>query len=176
MTSRFFRFACQPGHLCRRSLPGALRGAIIAAGLAVLPAPASAAPSCAFSSPIPVSFGVYDVLSASPNNNGVGSITIKCQGGEGGGPSSFGFVVSLSTGQSNSYASRAMTSGGNSLNYNLYTGAGRTIVWGNGSGGSKTMTVSRNTTRTLDIFGKIPAGQDVAVGSYLDSITATVDF
>lgn len=171
MTSRFVRFAHEPGHLCRRSLPGALRGAIIAAGLAVLPAPASAAPSCAFNSLIPVSFGVYDVLSASPNINGVGSITIRCQGG---GPSTF--VVSLSTGQSNSYASRVMTSGGNSLNYNLYTSSGRTIVWGNGTGGSNTRTVSRNTTTTLSIFGKIPAEQDVAVGGYLDSITATVQF
>lgn len=171
MTSRFVRCARQPWQLCRRALPGAVRGAIIAAGLAVLPAPASAERSCEFRSLIPVSFGVYDVLSASPNINGVGSITIRC---EGGGPSTF--VVTLSTGQSNSYASRVMKNGGNSLNYNLYTSSGRTIVWGNGSGGSNTRTANRNTTTTLDIFGKIPAEQDVAVGSYLDSITATVNF
>ncbi len=69
-----------------------------------------------------------------------------------------------------------MTGGGSSLNYNLYTTSGRTIVWGNGTGGSNTRTASRNTNTTLSIFGEIPAAQDVAVGSYLDSITATVNF
>ena len=171
MTSRLACCARQPGHRCRRALPGAIRGAIVAAGLAFLPASAVAAASCAFSSVIPVSFGVYDVLSASPNINGVGSITIMCQGG---GPTTF--VVSLSTGQSNSFASRVMKNGGNSLNYNLYTSAGRTIVWGNGTGGSSTMTVARNQTTTLSIFGAIPAAQDVAIGNYLDSISAAVLF
>lgn len=171
MTSQTVRFLRQSVRECRRALPGAIRGAIVAAGLVVLPAPTSAAPSCAFSSLIPVSFGAYDVLSASPNINGVGSITISCQGG---GPTTF--VVSLSAGQSNSYASRVMKNGVNSLNYNLYTSAARTIVWGNGTGGSSTMTVARNQTTTLSIFGAIPAQQDVAVGNYLDSISAAVFF
>lgn len=138
----------------------------------VLFAPLSfAAPSCAFNSTAPVAFGNYDVFAASANSNGVGSLKITCQGG---GPSSF--VVRLSTGQSLSYASRVMKSGTNSLNYNLYTTSGRTVVWGDGTGGSGTRTVARNSTRTLDIFGRIPAGQDVAAGTYVDSITASINF
>jgi spore coat protein U-like protein len=165
--AHFFR---QAGRGCRL-LPGVVRGAIVAAGLAGLSAPAWSAASCAFNSVVPVSFGVYDVLAASHNINGVGSIAVKCQNG---GPPTF--VVSLSTGQSNSYASRVMKSGANSLNYNLYTSSGRTIVWGNGTGGSSTRTVARNATTTLGIFGTIPAEQDVAVGNYLDSITVAVYF
>lgn len=144
----------------------------ILAGCLALFAPLSlAAPSCAFNSTAPVAFGSYDVFAATANTNGVGSLTVTCQGG---GPATF--VVRLSTGQSLSYASRVMKSGTNSLNYNLYTTSARTLVWGDGTGASGTRTVARNNTSTLSIFGRIPAGQDVATGTYVDSITASVNF
>lgn len=171
MTSQIERFANEARRRRRHARRRAILAAIVGAGTTILSAATFAAPSCSFNSSAPVSFGVYDVLSASPNVNGVGSITIKCQGG---GPHTF--VVSLSRGQSNSYAFRVMKSGGNSLNYNLYTSTQRTRVWGDGTGGSRTMTVERNSTTTLSIFGEIPAGQDAATGIYLDNIAATVDF
>jgi spore coat protein U-like protein len=170
VTSQIERFANEARsgrcHAWRRAI-----AAIVGAGAAILSAAAFAKPSCSFNSSAPVSFGVYDVLSAMPNVNGVGSITIKCQGD---GPQTF--VVGLSRGQSNSYALRMMKSGGNALNYNLYTSTQRTRVWGDGTGGSTTMTVERNSKTTLSIFGEIPAGQDAATGIYLDNIAATVDF
>jgi spore coat protein U-like protein len=138
--------------------------------LAAVPLISHAAPACSFVSETPVSFGVYDVFSAAPNNNGVGNLVIRCSGG--GGP----FAVTLSTGQSNSYVSRLMRSGSNQLTYNLYISAARTVVWGNGSGGSSPVSVAKNRTDTLSIFGHIPAGQDAAVGFYTDNINATVSF
>ncbi len=155
-------------------LPGALCSAIFGATavwFAVLSQPSFAATSCSFSSVTQVSFGIYDVFSALPNNNGVGSITIFCESG--GGPS---FVVTLSAGQSNSYASRVMMSGGNRLNYNLYTSAARTVIWGDGTGGSNVMTTAKHATTTLSIFGQIPADQDANIGVYTDAIIATVNF
>jgi spore coat protein U-like protein len=130
-----------------------------------------AATSCTFKSVSPVSFGAYDVFSTQPNNNGVGSITIDCKG-SGNDP----FDVTLSTGQSHSYTTRTMGSGANRLDYNLYTGADRSAVWGNGHGGSQFMTVRKNKATTLSIFGQIPAGQDAAIGTYTDAIVATVNF
>ena len=118
-----------------------------------------------------VSFGGYDVFAATPNNNGVGSMNIVCTKGK-----SPPFAVRLSTGQSNSYASRLMNSGADSMNYNLYTSAARTVVWGDGTGGSSVMTAAERSTTALSIFGQIPAGQDAAVGAYSDSITAMVTF
>lgn len=132
---------------------------------------AFAAPTCTFRSSAVVSFGSYNVFATLPNNNGVGSLTIRCLGG--GGPT---FNVTLSSGQSNSYASRVMMSGINTLNYNLYTSTARTVIWGDGTGGSSVMTVRRNSTTTLNVFGQIPAGQDAAVGIYTDSIITTVIF
>jgi spore coat protein U-like protein len=69
-----------------------------------------------------------------------------------------------------------MKSGANLLNYNLYTSAARNVVWGDGTGGSNTMSATANGSTTLNIFGQIPASQDAAVGTYTDSITATVNF
>jgi spore coat protein U-like protein len=143
----------------------------ITAALYILLSPtAHAETSCAIDSVTAVNFGTYDVFSPLANNNGIGSISIRCQGG---GPT---FLVTLSKGQSNSYASRIMNSGGNSLNYNLYTSAARIVVWGDGTGGSSAMAANRNSTTTLSVFGQIPAGQDAAVGIYTDSITTLINF
>jgi spore coat protein U-like protein len=155
----------------RRHISVSILQSFLLCSIAVFSAPAYAATSCAFNSGNPVNFGNYDVFALQPNISGVGSLTVKCQGG---GQSSF--TVTLSAGQSNNYVLRTMKSGGNSLGYNLYISAARTLVWGDGNGGSALMKVARNSTTTLSVFGKIPAGQDVAVGIYSDIIIATVNF
>jgi spore coat protein U-like protein len=148
-----------------------LVGATTSILFALLLTPLPTLASCSFTSVTGASFGTYNVFSALSNTNGVGSLNVNCNGG---GASSF--VVTLSTGQSNSYAVRVMKNGGNSLNYNLYTSAARTVIWGDGSGGSSVMTASRNGTTALSIMGEIPAEQNVSVGSYTDSIITTVNF
>jgi spore coat protein U-like protein len=119
----------------------------------------------------PVAFGSYDVFAVFPNDNGFGTLTVVCGGGAGN-----NYPVTLSMGQSGSYTSRVMTSGANLLNYNLYTDPARTSIWGDGSGGSSFMTVRKNDTTNLSVYGRIPAMQDAAVGTYTDSIIATVTF
>lgn len=137
----------------------------------LLPSASFAAASCIFNSSAAVSFGSYNVFSPLPNNNGIGSLVIQCKGG--GGPT---FSVTLSAGTSNSYATRVMMNGANTLNYNLYTSTARSVIWGDGTGGSSIIAVGRNSTTTLSIFGQIPAGQDAAVGIYTDSIITTITF
>jgi len=136
----------------------------------LLPLTSFAATKCTISSITSVNFGTYDVFSTRSNNNGIGSVTIDCQGG---GPN---LLVTLSSGQSNSYVSRIMRSNRNSLSYNLYTSAARNIIWGDGTGGSSTMMANKNSTTTLNVFGQIAAGQDVAVGTYTDIITTIIIF
>ena len=140
-------------------------------GMGWLSQAALAETACLFTTVAGVGFGAYDVFSERPNNQGVGSIGIDCKGA-----GNTVFDVSLSTGQSQSYVTRTLRAGANLLNYNLYTSAGRTQVWGDGSGASSVMQVQKNKPVALDIFGQIPAGQDVAVGSYSDAIVVTVNF
>jgi spore coat protein U-like protein len=69
-----------------------------------------------------------------------------------------------------------MRSGNAVLEYNLYTSAARTVVWGDGSGGSHVMSAGKNQSTNLAIFGNIPEGQDPEVGSYADTILISVEF
>ncbi len=126
--------------------------------------------ACAINSISAVNFGTYDVFSTTANINGIGVISIRCQGG------ASSALVTLSAGLSNSYVVRSMRSAGSTLNYNLYTSAARMMVWGDGTGGSGTLSVVKNSNATLSIFGLIPAGQDISVGKYTDNIITTINF
>lgn len=148
-----------------------VRPLVCAAVLAFVSQATLARTSCSFTSVSPLNFGVYEVFATAPNNNGVGSFTIDCSGA-----GNHTFSVTLSTGHSQSYASRTMRSVGNHLDYNLYTSAGRSAVWGDGTGGSQVVTATKNRPATFSVFGQIPFGQDVEVGTYTDNITAIVNF
>ncbi|HEY0113985.1 MAG TPA: spore coat U domain-containing protein [Allosphingosinicella sp.] len=115
-----------------------------------------------------VNFGAYDPRSATAAD-GTGSVTLNCP------KNTKTASVSISTGGSGSYAQRRMTSGSSVLNYNLHTNASRTTIWGNGSGGTATITVGDGST-TLPIYGRIPTRQNVRAGTYSDTTTITVTF
>lgn len=122
-----------------------------------------------------VAFGAYDTLSPVPDDS-AGDITAVCH------PSVQSPEVALSAGLSGTYAPRTMSSGAATLGYNLYTSAAYNIVWGDGVGGTATVTLTGGTVqagqRTFNraIYGRIPAGQAVPAGTYTDIIMVTVTF
>ena len=154
---------------------------ILAAGLFVLPAPAEAACSplslcsCTVTA-TGVSFGNYNVLTATPND-ATGTVRVVCTllldlGGS--------FTVDLSQGSSASYTARTLRNGANSLTYNLYTDAARAQIWGNGTGGSTRVTQNFAglllVDRSYTVYGRIPARQNVRSGGYSDTIIVTVTY
>lgn len=89
--------------------------------------------------------------------------------------------ILLSTGSSGSFSPRRLFSGGNSLLYNLYTSAGRTQVWGDGTAGTAKVSDSQlllvgTNQYSYTTYGRIPALQDRAPGAYMDTITVTVNY
>jgi spore coat protein U-like protein len=140
--------------------------AIFAAALSVS---ISSFAACQITGVTDLDFGAYDVFSRVPNNNAIGTIVVRCTG-------SSSATVKLSDGLANSFAPRTLRSRGNLLAYNLYTSAARNIVWGDGTGGTSVMSIGKNHTDSLDVFGSAPEGQDVPVGNYADSIVVTVNF
>ena len=69
--------------------------------------------------------------------------------------------------------------GAGHLSYNLYTTAGHSAVWGDGSGSTTTVSDSYTLalipqTRHYTVFGQIPASQNVSAGGYLDVVVVTV--
>jgi spore coat protein U-like protein len=119
---------------------------------------------------VPVNFGVYQPFSASPIDS-TGSITIRCRLS---GP----YSISLNAGLAGDFADRHMSHAGSRLVYQLYTSPARRVVWGDGTGGSATVSgfCSGYCSNDQPIYGRIPARQSVAPGTYTDTVTVTVIF
>lgn len=127
----------------------------------------------------PVSFGTYDVFDASPTDT-AGTVSVTCR------VILLGLLVSykvsLDTGGSSSYNPRKMQKGGSyTLGYNIYKDSARTQVWGDGSSGTSTLSVSKPVqvgthTDDYNLYGRMSAGQNVEAGSYSDTITVTVEY
>ena len=127
---------------------------------------------CGTSSPT-LDFGTYYPITANATANLDSSttITINCAFDE---SLTLGFDLGANALASHCGASpqRCMANGANYLKYNIYATTGERASdspWTS----AVPETVSGGTA-TISIYGRVPAGQDVAVGSYSDSIVATV--
>jgi spore coat protein U-like protein len=162
------------------------RVAAVAALLAACPL-AQAAPYICTPTSNTISFGSYNPLTASPDLDGTGSFVIACtdSGGNKNKTTTINYTVTLS---SQALRQLAPPSGTDRLNYNLYVDTTRSNPWGNGTGGTSTITGSiavpgRSTASTAPIsyYGRITAAQDVSANSpgpapttYSQSLTMTV--
>ena len=120
-----------------------------------------------------LAFGAYDplVTNAADPKDGSGTFTVACTKGASG--------VTIDLGQGQNYSTgRRMIAGGDAVNYQLYSDSGRTTIWGSTSGGAA-LAVTAPTSKaavTYTVYGRIAGGQDVAAGSYTDTVVATVNF
>jgi spore coat protein U-like protein len=142
------------------------RPAVLVALVTLAAPPASAQSTTCTVSSSGVNFGSYDVFSTSPDDI-TGSITVSCS-------ASTSYAIALSAG-SGSYGARTLTNGPQILDYNLYTDATRTTVWGDGTGGTATVSGTA-ASQTYTVYGSIAAGQNVSVGSYTDVVVVTLTF
>jgi spore coat protein U-like protein len=141
---------------------------------------AAASWTCTVSATGPA-FGTYNPFATAADEiNGAVNATCTLLSG---GAATVTIVDSFSTGSSNSYSNRTLRSGTSMLDYNLYYDAAYSEVRGNGTGGSYTGSATLNLTSgnptqtaTGVIYGKIPAGQNVAPGTYTDTIVVTITF
>lgn len=122
-------------------------------------------------------FGAYDTINPT---SGTSSITVTCT--HSASPSfTFKYTIALSSG-SGSYAARQMTGGGDTLNFNHYTTAAHSTVWGDGTGGTATIPGSftvpsgsnSSGSQTQTVYGLIGAAQNVTPASYATLLPITV--
>ena len=143
---------------------------------------AAATASCSVSTP-GLNFGSYDVFAAGVVN-GNATLTVSCNLNPPPGNADINYTISLATGSSNSFVQREMKSGANTFGYNLYTTNAYSVVWGDGTGSTATISGSMrlkgtnpSQSNTHTVYGRIPALQDVAVASdYRDNVTVTVTY
>ena len=148
-----------------------VRAVLVLGASLALAARASAAPNCTIST-TSASFGPYDVFSGTATDT-TGSVTYQCTG------SAILIAITLSKGSSTTFSPRTLTSGSDTLNYNLYRDAARTTIWGDGTGGTQVyfnLFPPNGQNIVVTVFGRITAGQDVPAGSYADTVTAIINF
>ena len=115
-----------------------------------------------------VNFGSYDVFSNTALDS-TGNIDVNC-------PSGIGYSVALSAG-GGTHTQRFMSSGANTLSYNLFTAANRAVVWGDSTRGTVTVNgTGIGVSVNHGVYGRIPALQNAHIGSYSDFITVELTF
>ncbi len=120
----------------------------------------------------PINFGSYDPVEANATRalDGLGTIVVTCTQGTSG-------HIGLSQGSNAVGSVRRMEDGSQYLVYEIYKDPGRTQPWGNGFSDNLDVPGAPNLDpRTFTAYGRVPAGQDVRVGQYLDVVIATVNF
>lgn len=142
--------------------------------------PVRAAVTCSGSN-VSIPFGAYDVLNASPTDT-QGEFLVTCT--RDGGPANTLLTVSIGpSAASGTVSTRQMVRSGGAerLGYNLYRDAARVNVWGQTVGldtVSRTLNVPNkaSATASIPIYARIPAQQDLRIGTYADSLVITVSY
>lgn len=116
-----------------------------------------------------LAFGNYDPIVANATS-GAGDIadsadlTVTCTDGS---------AVSIALDDGDNFSSgRRMAKGTDFLSYELYQEVGHTNVFGSGA-----QAVAHNgngSAQTVTVYGNLPGGQNVPVGSYADTIDVTI--
>lgn len=115
--------------------------------------------TCSISSVTNLDFVTYDTTSAINDDDGAGDVTFICTKGT-------AYDVYIT-------GSRTMTNGTDNLNFEMYQDAGRATLWPASAPGV-TGTAASNSAITRNIYGRIPALQDVGAGTYNGTVTVTV--
>ncbi|HEY7189362.1 MAG TPA: spore coat U domain-containing protein [Vicinamibacterales bacterium] len=120
-----------------------------------------------------LAFGSYDpvVANASTNLDGTGTVTVACT-------KNATSTIGLGLGSNASGSTRRMSDGaGGFLTYELYQDAARATVWGNSGAGLVTPPAAPSkAARNFTVYGRVPSNQDVAAGTFNDTVVATVNF
>jgi spore coat protein U-like protein len=124
-----------------------------------------------------LAFGNY-----TPNTGalaGSSAITVRCT-------KTTPYTVSLNAGTTagGALAQRLLANGANTLQYNLFTSAALTTIFGDGTGGTGTIAGTGNgvaaaSAQTVTVFGSLPdntTNQNATPGAYTDQITVTVTY
>ena len=122
---------------------------------------------------VPLSFGVY--LPGDPSPLDVtGEIDVSCRGQAG------FFLATIGSGSGGSFANRQMLSGPYTMRYNLFRDAGRSLVWGDGTGGSvlngRIKLRNGREDFVLPVYGRVFPQQSVGAGTYQDDVLVTIIF
>lgn len=118
-----------------------------------------------------MAFGNYDATAGALDASS--AIAVYCTLGT-------NYTISLNVGTGGgTYVGRTLNNGANTLNFNLYTNAARTTVWGDGTAATSTVAGTGGgllTAANHTVYGRVTAGQERPLGLYSSTIVVTVTF
>jgi spore coat protein U-like protein len=110
-----------------------------------------------------VDFGTYDPTDLTPNTVGQTSFGYKCSKGT-------DYKVYITRNN------QMLMGGADPLDYDLYSDASRTISFPAAAADATQQTSLNNGEVTVNIYGKIPEGQDVSAGVHTEDDTITIEY
>ncbi|WP_298015419.1 spore coat U domain-containing protein [uncultured Castellaniella sp.] len=117
-----------------------------------------------------LNFGSVGVLSQALQASS--SLNVRCTNGN-------AWRISLSGGAGGDVLARRMqrVGGSDQVRYQLYTAAARSVIWGDGTGGTSLVSgTGTGQAQTVGVFGTVPAQATPRPGTYSDTVIATVNF
>lgn len=137
--------------------------------------------SCVVTSADAIAFGSYDPTSthASTALDAQGKVSVRCTSG------STGVSVALDQGSNAKTSStcaapsrQIKSAAGNLVSYEVYSTAARDKVWACDAANAVSLPLFSSSLTPVDLttYGRIPAGQNAAIGTYTDTIGVTVSF
>ena len=159
--------------LLAAALVASMQGAFAATTTTAFQVTANVAAQCTVAA-ANLAFGVVDPLGA--NVDQTTTVTVNCTKNS---PYTVGLSAGTTTGAT--IAQRLMANGADTMNYNLFTTAARTTIWGNSAVAPTWVSgtgAGLGTPQVLTVYGRVPTGQtNLAVGSYAETaVTVTVTY
>ena len=125
------------------------------------------AAACAINSASTLNFGTQGMLAA--NVDQTSTIQVQCTN-----TTPFTIGLNAGTGTGATVAARKLTSGGNTVNYALYSDAAHTTIWGNTVSTDTVAGTGAGSAQNFTVYGRVPPQAAPAPGNYSDTITVTV--
>ena len=125
--------------------------------------------SCIINSASTLNFGSQGVLAA--NVDQTSTIQVQCTN-----TTPYNIGLNVGTGAGATVAVRKMTNAGTTINYSLYSDAGRTTVWGNTVATDTVAATGNGAAQSYTVYGRVPPQTTPAAAAYSDTITVTVTY
>ena len=113
----------------------------------------------------PLAFGNYSGTQLDAQSD----VLVTCTG-------TTAWTVDIDGGGAADIANRVMTGATDTLGYQLYNDAGRSVIFGDGTTGSTVTGTGLGTAQTVSVYGRIPADNFADIGAYTDTVTVTVTY
>ena len=115
----------------------------------------------------PLAFGTY----SSTQLDAATTLAVNCTN-----TTSYNVGLDVGSGTGATVAQRKMANGAQTLTYTVYSDTGRATLWGPTVGTNTVAGTGSGSVQTLNVYGRIAAGQAPTPGSYADTLTATVTY